>query len=119
MKEPKPRRYTVTRSLRFTREEAERIAALLKGRRFSEFVRAVLFDLPAPPQVCGRSTRAIPMSVFQEKLSLELARIGNNINQISRAVNTAVCKGERLEVSRLLFNILQQLEDLYDSQDNA
>lgn len=94
----------VIKSVAFTESEwerAERRFTLSEARSFGEFARRAILDN-------GIVVRRV---AFDPKpLGAELARIGNNINQIARLVNTeSVTTLEQLKATRALVREIQAL----------
>ena len=81
------RRRTKRRSVRFTAEEFNRISAKAdaSGFGFAGYLRAAALDGDAGP----RAQRRLPADhqALRELLG-HVGRIGNNINQIARAINS-------------------------------
>ena len=88
---------TITKSLRFSLAEYESINLELKKTNlsFSSFTRNLLLKKKIN-------------SKTDDKLILEINRIGNNLNQIARAVN----KQERINVLKELVKIEQSIKEL-------
>ena len=88
---------TITKSLRFSLAEYESINAELEKTNlsFSSFTRNLLLKKKIN-------------SKTDDKLILEINRIGNNLNQIARAVN----KQERINVLSELVNIEESIKEL-------
>ena len=88
---------TITKSLRFSLAEYESINAELEKTNlsFSSFTRNLLLKKKIN-------------SKTDDKLILEINRIGNNLNQIARAVN----KQERINVLSELVKIEQSIKEL-------
>ena len=72
--------------VRFTQSERDTIKSLAESRRLSlsDFIRTVVLGRKLLPPVAA----AINRSVYQE-----LARIGNNLNQLVRAANSGTVTG--------------------------
>lgn len=88
---------TITKSLRFSLAEYESINLELEKTNlsFSSFTRNLLLKKKIN-------------SKTDDKLILEINRIGNNLNQIARAVN----KQERINVLSELVKIEQSIKEL-------
>ncbi len=88
---------TITKSLRFSLAEYESINLELEKTNlsFSSFTRNLLLKKKIN-------------SKTDDKLILEINRIGNNLNQIARAVN----KQERINVLSELVKIEQTIKEL-------
>ena len=88
---------TITKSLRFSLAEYESINLELEKTNlsFSSFTRNLLLKKKSN-------------SKTDDKLILEINRIGNNLNQIARAVN----KQERINVLSELVKIEQSIKEL-------
>ena len=88
---------TITKSLRFSLAEYESINLELEKTNlsFSSFTRNILLKKKIN-------------SKTDDKLILEINRIGNNLNQIARAVN----KQERINVLSELVKIEQSIKEL-------
>ena len=88
---------TITKSLRFSLAEYESINLELEKTNlsFSSFTRNLLLKKKIN-------------SKTDDKLILEINRIGNNLNQIARAVN----KQERINVLSELVKIEQNIKEL-------
>ena len=88
---------TITKSLRFSLAEYESINLELEKTNlsFSSFTRNLLLKKKVN-------------SKTDDKLILEINRIGNNLNQIARAVN----KQERINVLSELVKIEQSIKEL-------
>ncbi len=88
---------TITKSLRFSLAEYESINLELEKTNlsFSSFTRNLLLKKKIN-------------SKTDDKLILEINRIGNNLNQIARAVN----KQERINVLSELVTIEQSIKEL-------
>ena len=88
---------TITKSLRFSLAEYESINLELEKTNlsFSSFTRNLLLKKKIN-------------SKTDDKLVLEINRIGNNLNQIARAVN----KQERINVLSELVKIEQSIKEL-------
>ena len=88
---------TITKSLRFSLAEYETINLELEKTNlsFSSFTRNLLLKKKIN-------------SKTDDKLILEINRIGNNLNQIARAVN----KQERINVLSELVKIEQSIKEL-------
>lgn len=88
---------TITKSLRFSLSEYESINLELEKTNlsFSSFTRNLLLKKKIN-------------SKTDDKLILEINRIGNNLNQIARAVN----KQERINVLSELVKIEQSIKEL-------
>lgn len=82
----KTKRYTVTKSLRFTPEEWADIESKLGGRKWSATVRALLFNtpLPSPPKAIRRR----PMNAKEAKMTLILAGMANNLSHETQRQHT-------------------------------
>jgi len=107
----KPRKYTVTRSLRFTPEEWTSINGKLGGRKWSPTARALLLgDVTAIPPPTAPARR--PMSARDARLTLILAGVGNNLNQLAHATNRAALSGQRIDVLTRLLAIQREMERL-------
>jgi hypothetical protein len=50
------------------------------------------------------------MSAKDARLVLILAGIGNNLNQLARAANTAALRGQRIDILSRLLEIQRQME---------
>ncbi len=102
--------------------EMVRYKAFLTGIKMSEFVRRSALTKPLPKRV----------SKVDLKTYVELGRIGNNLNQLSKAVNTALKysvtppsdRGKLQELLELLHSIRRQIaaadseEDLEEELDD-
>jgi len=88
---------TITKSLRFSLAEYESINAELEKTNlsFSSFTRNLLLKKKIN-------------SKTDDKLILEINRIGNNLNQIARAVN----KQDKINVLSELVKIEQSIKEL-------
>ena len=88
---------TITKSLRFSLAEYESINLELEKTNlsFSSFTRNLLLKKKINSKI-------------DDKLILEINRIGNNLNQIARAVN----KQERINVLSELVKIEQSIKEL-------
>ena len=88
---------TITKSLRFSLAEYESINLELEKTNlsFSSFTRNLLLKKKINSET-------------DDKLILEIIRIGNNLNQIARAVN----KQERINVLSELVKIEQSIKEL-------
>lgn len=88
---------TITKSLRFSLAEYNQISLELEKSNlsFSSFTRNLLLKKKIN-------------SKTDDKLILEINRIGNNLNQIARAVN----KQERINVLSELVKIEQSIKEL-------
>ncbi len=77
-------------SIRLSPTERQTIEAKadLAGMKLGEYIRATALEQKIP--------RSVP--TINREFYIELIRIGNNINQIARAVNIAIKKGERLRI---------------------
>ena len=76
-------------------------------RGVSTSIRALALGQPVP--------RRSPALETRRELLLALARIGNNLNQLARAVNTANLTGSKVDALRLLAKlaeIQEQVENL-------
>ncbi len=107
----KAKKYTVTKSLRFTPEEWARVVAELRGRKWSAAVRALLLhaELPQPTV----RVRCVMSAKDANKIML-LAGLANNLNQLARAANTAALNGQRVDVLMALMKIERGVQGLYD-----
>ena len=106
----KAKRYTIVRSLRLTPEEWGQIQAKYGGRKWSATVRALLLETTLPPQPTARGRR--PMNAKDAKMTLILAGVANNLNQMARACNRAVLIGQRIDVLSRLIAIQREVERL-------
>ena len=88
---------TITKSIRFSLTEYEQVISELEKTNlsFSSFTRNLLLKKKIN-------------SKTDDKLILEINRIGNNLNQIARAVN----KQERINVLSELVKIEQSIKEL-------
>lgn len=88
---------TITKSIRFSPAEYEKIITELEKSNlsFSAFTRNLLLKKKIN-------------SKTDDKLLIEINRIGNNLNQIARAVN----KEERINVLSELVKIEQSIKEL-------
>lgn len=88
---------TITKSIRFSLAEYEQVISELEKTNlsFSSFTRNLLLKKKIN-------------SKTDDKLILEINRIGNNLNQIARAVN----KQERINVLSELVKIEQSIKEL-------
>lgn len=102
--------YIVVRSLRFTAEEWAAVLAKLAGRKWSDFARAATLGV-AMPEPTTRVRRR-PMSAKDARLVLILAGIGNNLNQLARAANTAALRGQRIDLLARLIEIQRMVEGI-------
>lgn len=86
---PRAPKRTVTRSLRFTAEEWSSVDAKLAGRDFSAVARALLLEapIPEPRTAVKREVIRKRMTEAEAGRARQLAWIGNNLNQIARAIN--------------------------------
>lgn len=103
---PKPRRRRVLR-IRFSDPEWTRINATFPVRGVSTSIRALALGQPVP--------RRSPALEIRRGLLLAVARIGNNLNQLARAVNTANLTGSKVDALRLLAKLVEiqeQVENL-------
>ena len=95
--------------------EMLRSRALESGMKASELIRKNALMRPLPRRI----------SKVDLKTYIELGRIGNNINQLTKAANTALKyglsppadTGELQELSRLLRLILLKLSDVDGDED--
>jgi hypothetical protein len=80
---------TTRKTLRFTAKEWESIETKLAGRDFSSVTRALLLDtpIPEPKTPVRREVIRKRMTEAEAEQVRQLAWIGNNLNQIARAVN--------------------------------
>lgn len=94
----------VIKSVAFTEGEWERVERRLRltaSRSFGEFARRAILD----QEIVVRQVAFDP-----KPLGAELARIGNNINQIARLVNTeSVTTLEEMKATRALVREIQAL----------
>ncbi len=104
------RQRTIQRSTRFTRDEFNRIAAKADncGLGFAAFLRAAGLDGDAGQRAQRRPP--VDHKVLRQHLG-EVGRLGNNINQIARALNS----GEKAklpvldEVLRACLDVLNRI----------
>ena len=77
-------------SIRLSSKERQsiEIKADSAGMKLGEYIRATVLEQKIPP--------SIPET--NRKIYIELRRIGNNINQIARAVNIGIKRGDRLNI---------------------
>ena len=61
--------------------------------------------------VGGREQKQVYTKLDRELL-LELSRIGNNINQVAKALNTDIAKGEPFDAVRLFYLLIAINENL-------
>lgn len=113
----KAKRYTIVRSLRLTPEEWGQIQAKYGGRKWSATVRALLLETTLPPQPTNSGRR--PMSAKDARMTLLLAGVANNLNQLARAANTAALRGQRINILTTLIEIERGVKRLHDRQDDA
>lgn len=94
----------VIKSVAFTEGEWERVERRLQltaSRSFGEFARRAILD----QEIVVRQVAFDP-----KPLGAEIARIGNNINQIARLVNTeSVTTLEEMKATRALVREIQAL----------
>lgn len=87
-----------------TKERIESMADRL-GVSQGEVIRSLISDQSLP----DRRKKAPPGI---RELNREIARIGNNLNQIARAVNTYKTKSDLAQISTALVTIERQIESL-------
>ena len=106
MKPPvKIRRKQVLR-IRFSNTEWAQIHAAFPKRGVSTAVRALAFGQPVP--------RRSPALEVRREMLLALARIGNNLNQVARAINTANLTGSKVDAARVLAKLVE-IQDRLES----
>ena len=90
MSKPKPKRTRMVR-IRFTEDEYAAVSqkAIASQLTLSELVRRAALEKPLPQ----------PKSEMAIATYEQLARLGNNVNQLAKAANTAVKMGEEPKVS--------------------
>ena len=87
--------------IRLTESEAEKLAERFGAERLSTVIRDFLLTAELP----RRSRKADPETLR------ELARIGNNLNQIARSLNATKGKAlDKIEVLRSLAELRESLE---------
>jgi hypothetical protein len=90
----------------YERSEIERRASLA-GLRLADFVRlSLLSDRP------GATTKPRLASDVGRQLAVELARVGNNLNQLARYANSTGVLPERDALSSVLNEIVRATEAL-------
>lgn len=87
----------IRKTLRFSKEEFDKIQLELDKSNisFSDFARSAIL----------KKKIILPI---EKDLLYELNRIGNNMNQIARAINS----NEKIEVLKMLVNIQNKLSEL-------
>ena len=104
----RPKKYSVTRSFRLSAEEAELVNAKFGGRTLSAVVRALLLDteMPAP------NKRSRVVVIIDPKVTMILAGVGNNMNQMAHRLHVAALRNERIPVARDLVVVERQLAEV-------
>ena len=93
-------------NIRFSDDEWKRVHEVFPKRKVGTVIRALALAQKAP--------RRSPALETRRELLLALARIGNNLNQVARAVNTANLTGSKIDAVRLL----AKLVEIQDALDN-
>ena len=85
MSKPKPKRTRMVR-IRFTEDEYAAVSqkAIASSLTLSELVRRAALEKPLPQ----------PKSEIEIATYEQLAKLGNNVNQLAKAANTAVKMGD-------------------------
>src|ERR1035437_524046 len=93
--------------LRFSDDELNAVRACFARRKVASSLRPLALGQKAPRRSPALETRRATLYA--------LARIGNNLNQLARAVNTANLTGSQVDALRLLAKLVEiqeQLENL-------
>lgn len=98
-----PEERTVRVTFRLTKQEAELLEKYCNSVDRSRFIRAAIFNYPMP-----RPRTMLPQ--IDRETYLELARIGNNINQQSRSMNEAIKLGLPPIVGKKYLDLLEELK---------
>ena len=85
--------------LRVTPEELQQMKANFPPRKLGATLRNFALGFDQPRQSSAVNTR--------QELTRQLARIGNNLNQIAHGINVANLAGSRLDVLRVLAELAQ------------
>ena len=104
--EDENRRRTVRKLVSFTPLEWERVS----GRM--EMSAATRFDAWAREVLLGAPVRVVNMPFVPQQVRVELARLGNNVNQIARQVN--IDEAATLEELRLVKQVMQEVQKVID-----
>ena len=102
--------------VRMTAAERELARSLIPPERnLSDHVREQIFSLPAvgrdPSEVRPkRKIRAIDPA--KDRIAMEIARIGANLNQIAKVINTRALSGSPIEVLEVLTQLQAIREDV-------
>jgi hypothetical protein len=94
-------------NIRFSDDEWKRVHLVFPKHKVGTIMRALALAQKAP--------RRSPVLEARRELLLALARIGNNLNQLARAVNTANLAGSKVDTLRVLAKLVEiqeQLENL-------
>jgi hypothetical protein len=94
-------------NIRFSDDEWKRVHEVFPKRKVGTAMRALALAQNAP--------RRSPALEIRRGLLLAVARIGNNLNQLARAVNTANLTGSKVDALRLLAKLVEiqeQVENL-------
>ena len=110
---PKSVRRDKELTIRLTLEELESVRniAAAGGMHMADLVRRRLLDSGASVQLTdSRPTLSrVPFSTIDPALIRQLARIGSNLNQVARAVNTGAITGDLMQAVELLV-VLRAIE---------
>lgn len=100
-------------TVRFTDEEFARISeeSKLSGESIPKLLRARYF--------LGRKLKLLASEGDRRFIFMELRRIGNNVNQIARKVNTGALEGwypEFADATRRLTDLCQMVSEIYGAR---
>lgn len=93
--------------VRFSDDEWNTVRACFPKRKVASSIRNLALGQKAP--------RRSPALETRRELLLALSRIGNNLNQVARAVNIANLTGSKIDTVRLLAKLVEiqeQVENL-------
>jgi hypothetical protein len=94
---PAHRKHVV--KLRFSDDELKRVRACFVKRKVASSIRSLALGQPPP--------RHNPMLEVRRELVRDVARIGNNLNQLARGVNQANLSGSQIDTLRLLAKLIE------------
>ncbi|ELA07975.1 putative mobilization protein C (plasmid) [Moraxella macacae 0408225] len=116
----KPKRQIRDKSIKI-RLNADELAQFKQrqiGDELASWVRSVCLGNPLQPP---KKTKQISIKTADPELLRQLAKIGSNLNQIARAVNTQQAHGNIISFLRLtteLAIIREQLSEILKQNDN-
>lgn len=101
-----PRRRQIRKHVSFTQSEWDMVAGRMEmsgARRFDAWAREALM---------GAQIRVVKMPFDPQMLRSELSRLGNNVNQIARQVNTD--EAATMDEVRQVRKVMQEVQSVID-----